>query len=157
MESVNYSTMQYPEIQDTYIIKEVNECFSKPKINSMEDAFHLFTRMLSYLDDKREHFISASLDTKNHLISSDIISIGSLNTNIVHPREVFYCAIANRAAAIVVAHNHPSGETAPSQNDLDITRKLIETGKIIGINVCDHLIIGWNEYFSFRDQNIMEF
>ncbi len=85
-----------------------------------------------------------------------MISIGSLNANIVHPREVFYSAIVDGACSIVISHNHPSGSTAPSQNDIDITRKLIEGGRIIGIDVLDHVILGddWN-FLSMKEENLI--
>lgn len=125
------------------------------RFSSPEAAYKLFRACMEFLDEEREHFLMASLDTKNQLKAVHIISIGSLNANIVHPREVFYFAIQDRAAAIIVAHNHPSGDPAPSQNDIDITRKLVETGKVVGIELYDHIIIGDGRYLSLKEQNLI--
>lgn len=124
------------------------------RLSSPEVAYqYLYPRTKG---QKKEMFICLMLDTKNQLISEDVISIGSLNANIVHPREVFKSAIVNSAAAIIIAHNHPSGDPAPSQNDIDITRKLMETGRVVGIEVYDHIIIGDGRYLSMKEQNLMQ-
>lgn len=100
-------------------------------------------------DNKKEHFVVFLLDARNQEIKREIISIGSLNANLVHPREVFEPAVKNLAAQIIIAHNHPSGNTEPSKEDLEITQKLIESGKILGIEIIDHIIVSQNKYFSF--------
>jgi len=100
----------------------------------------------------REHFVVLHTDGKNRIIARETVSIGSLNQAIVHPREVFKAAIHNGSAAIICVHNHPSGDPAPSSEDFTITQRLIEAGKIIGINVLDHVIIGQNDFFSFVEQ-----
>lgn len=121
----------------------------KPKINSPEDVYR---RMYPKLrEHKREMFIELCLDTKNQIIKEDIISIGSLSANIVHPREVFKVALSVSAAHIIVAHNHPSGDPTPSREDIEISKKLIEAGKILGIDVLDHVIIGDGKYFSMKE------
>ena len=152
-EETNYLTKKYPKTPNIYVIKE-----TKIKhINTPEAAFILFIGAMENLDREKEHFLCASVNTQNGLKSLDIISIGSLNANIVHPREVFYAAIANRAASIIVAHNHPSGNTAPSQNDLDITWKLKDAGKVLGIELNDHIIIGndrFDGYMSMKEQGV---
>lgn len=119
-----------------------------------EAAFKLFRSCMEFLDEEREHFLMMSLDTKNNLKAVHIISIGSLNANIVHPREVFYFAIQDRAAAIIVGHNHPSGDPAPTQNDIDITRKLAESGKILGIEVYDHVVYGDTRFYSMKEEGL---
>ncbi|MCP4345125.1 MAG: JAB domain-containing protein [Desulfobacterales bacterium] len=100
---------------------------------------------LPYLEDikdkKQEHFVCISLNSANRVIRKRIITIGLLNKTQVHPREVFADAITDRAAAIIIAHNHPSGEPEPSVSDLKITQRIQEAGKIIGINVLDHIIV----------------
>jgi DNA repair protein RadC len=96
-------------------------------------------------------FIELCLDTKNQIIKEDIISVGSLNANVVHPREVFRTALAESAAHIIVAHNHPSGDPTPSKEDVEITKKLVETGRIMGIDVLDHVIIGDGRHFSMKE------
>ncbi len=122
---------------------------SKFKINSPEDVYRrLYPAMR---ESKKEHFVELCLDTKNQVIREDTISIGSLNANIVHPREVFRTALIESAAHIIVAHNHPSGDPTPSREDIDITKKLVETGNIIGISVLDHVIIGDCRHFSMKE------
>ncbi len=102
-------------------------------------------------EQKKEMFIELCLDTKNQIIKEETISIGSLNSNIVHPREVFKMAMAESAAHIIVTHNHPSGDPTPSMEDIEITKKLAETGKIMGIDVLDHVIIGDGRHFSMKE------
>ncbi len=121
----------------------------KPKINSPEDVYRLIYPRLR--EQKKEMFIELCLDTKNQVIKEETISIGSLNANIVHPREVFKMALAESAAHIIVAHNHPSGDPTPSREDIEITKKLVETGSIMGITVLDHVIIGDGRHFSMKE------
>jgi DNA repair protein RadC len=97
--------------------------------------------------DDRETFVALYLNTKNRVIKKEIVSFGSLNANVVHPREVYKEAILNSAASVIVSHNHPSGDPTPSREDLEITEKLYEAGKIIGISLLDHVIIGEDGYF----------
>src|SRR5659263_101992 len=121
----------------------------KPKISSPEDVYRrLFPRMREL---KKEMFIELCLDTKNQILKEEVISVGSLNTNVVHPREVFKLALAESAAHIIVAHNHPSGDPTPSSEDIEITKKLVETGTIIGITLLDHVIIGDGRHFSMKE------
>lgn len=122
---------------------------TKPKINSPEDVYKRLYPGLR--EHKKESFIELCLDTKNQILKEEVISIGSLNANIVHPREVFKTALAESAAHIIVVHNHPSGDPAPSREDIEITKKLVETGKIIGIDVLDHVIIGDGRHFSMKE------
>jgi len=104
---------------------------------------------------KKEHFITLYLDSRNQEMKREIISIGSLNANVVHPREVFEPAVRNYAAHIIVAHNHPSGEPDPSKDDIEITRRLVEAGKILGIEVLDHIIVARNGFMSFKEKGLM--
>ncbi len=128
---------------------EMFDSSSKFKINSPEDVYRrLYPTMR---ESKKEHFVELCLDTKNQIIREDTISVGSLNANIVHPREVFRTALIESAAHIIVAHNHPSGDPTPSREDVDITKKLVETGKIMGIDVLDHVIIGDGRHFSMKE------
>lgn len=103
----------------------------------------------------KEHFRVILLNTKNQIISIEEISIGNLNSSIVHPREVFNIAIRRSANSIILVHNHPSGDSTPSTEDINITRRLIEAGNIIGIKVLDHIIIGDNNYTSLKQKNII--
>ena len=102
-----------------------------------------------------ETFLCLHLDCKNTIKALQVVSIGSLGSSLVHPREVFRSAILNGAAGVIFAHNHPSGDPAPSDEDLQITKRLSEVGKLIGIKCLDHLIIGSGRYFSFADQGLM--
>jgi len=106
-------------------------------------------------DHKKEHFVIFYLDSRNQEIKRDIISIGSLNANLVHPREVFEPAVRNLAAQVLLAHNHPSGNPEPSEDDLEITKKLVESGKILGIEVIDHIIVVKNGFLSFKEKNLI--
>ncbi|MDF1531508.1 MAG: DNA repair protein RadC, partial [ANME-2 cluster archaeon] len=125
----------------------------RPRISSPEAAYRFLYPKLR--EQKKESFIALHLDTKNKLLREETVSVGSLNANIVHPREVFKTAIQESAAAIIVAHNHPSGDPSPSQNDIDITRKLVETGRVIGIELYDHIIIGDGRFLSLKEQNLI--
>jgi DNA repair protein RadC len=106
-------------------------------------------------DHRKEHFIIFYLDSRNQEIKREVISIGSLNTNVVHPREVFEPAVRNFAAHIILAHNHPSGDPNPSKDDLEITKRLLEAGKILGIEVLDHIIVARNGFLSFREKGLI--
>ncbi len=106
-------------------------------------------------DHKKEHFVIFYLDSRNQEIKREIISVGSLNANLVHPREVFEPAVRNLAAQIILAHNHPSGDPEPSEDDLEITKRLVESGKILGIEVVDHIIIAKTGFISFKERNLL--
>ncbi len=99
----------------------------------------------------REHFYSIHLNSKNRLIREVLVSIGSLNTSVVHPREVFAPAVRDSAAAVIFMHNHPSGDPSPSREDDDCTKRLARAGQILGIRVLDHIIFGHETYYSFSD------
>jgi DNA repair protein RadC len=106
----------------------------------------------SLKDKKKEHLLTILLDTRNHLIRIATVSIGSLDSSIVHPREVFKEAISASAASVILVHNHPSGDPQPSDDDIKITQRLVEAGKIIGIEVLDHVILGDETYVSIKDR-----
>lgn len=118
------------------------------KVDHPQVAYHLIKEELETL--KKEVFIVLLLDTKANLIKWETVSIGTLSRSLVHPREVFYPAIRHKAASLILAHNHPSGDPTPSKQDIEVTKKLIETGKLLGIPVQDHLIIGRESYQSLR-------
>lgn len=105
-------------------------------------------------DNKKEHFVVFFLDSRNQEIKREIVSVGSLDANFVHPREVFEPAVRHLASQIIIAHNHPSGDPEPSEEDLIITKRLVESGKIIGIEVVDHIIITKINYFSFKEKGM---
>ncbi len=106
-------------------------------------------------DKNKEHCIVLSFDIRNKLIAADQLSVGILNANLVHPRETFALAIKRRAAAIMLAHNHPSGDLEPSADDMDITTRLTTAGKIMGIHLLDHVIISSVHYFSFKERQLL--
>ncbi|MBG0763656.1 MAG: DNA repair protein RadC [Tissierellales bacterium] len=123
------------------------------KITSPQDVSALVMEDMRYY--KKEYFKIILLDTKNKVIDIITISIGSLNSSIVHPREVFLEAVKKSSASIILLHNHPSGEVQPSREDINITQRLIEAGDIMGIKVLDHIIIGDGTYLSFKEENII--
>ncbi len=123
----------------------------KKRISSGKDIFDLFEERLK--SEKQEHFFTVLLNTKNFVISIQKISTGILDASIVHPREIFKPAIRNSASRIILVHNHPSGDPEPSEEDLDITNKLKESGELIGIEVLDHVIIGDGKYWSWLEDN----
>ncbi|RKQ37915.1 RadC family protein [Oceanobacillus halophilus] len=104
---------------------------------------------------KQEHFVVLFLNTKNQVIHRQTIFIGSLNASIVHPREVYREAVKRSAASIIVAHNHPSGDPSPSQEDIQVTKRLVESGKMIGIELLDHLIIGDRKFVSLKEKGYL--
>jgi DNA repair protein RadC len=106
-------------------------------------------------DPHKEHLILLSFNTRGRILGADTISIGTLDANLVHPREVFLSAIRRHAASVIIVHNHPSGDLDPSSNDAEATKRLITAGKILGIEVMDHLIIGGGEFLSFREQGLL--
>jgi DNA repair protein RadC len=117
----------------------------------------LFTRYRArFFSAKKEYFVSLHLDAKNRLIREVLISVGSLSTSVVHPREVFAPAVRDSSAAVIFMHNHPSGDAAPSHEDRDCTLRLVRSGKILGIRVLDHIVIGFDDYFSFADAGVLE-
>lgn len=125
----------------------------RPVIRSPQDAANLVMSELRY--QTREHFMALLLSTKNHVIARAIVSVGSLNASIVHPRELFREAIIYSAAAVILIHNHPSGDPTPSQEDITLTRQLVEAGSLLNISVLDHVIIGDGKYVSFKEKGII--
>jgi DNA repair protein RadC len=115
----------------------------------------VFDRLVEYRDKKKEHFFVFYLDVRNQEINYDIVSVGLLNASLVHPREVFENAIKHSAAQIIVAHNHPSGDVDPSEDDLEITKRLVEAGKILGIEIIDHIIVSKDSFFSFKNKGLI--
>ncbi len=105
--------------------------------------------------ETKEHFLALHLDAKNRLICLEVVSVGSLSAAMVHPREVYKSALLSSAAAVIFLHNHPSGDTAPSSEDRELTDRLRQAGDLLGIRVLDHLIIGGERYFSFADSGAL--
>lgn len=136
------------------MVRESSILYGGRRINSPAEGAELGRRFLEDLD--RERLMLCCLNCKNEPISVSTISIGSLNASIVHPREVFKVAILSNAASIILYHNHPSGDDTPSQEDISITKRLVEAGKIIGISLIDHIIIGKeSSYCSLKEKGIL--
>jgi len=138
-----------PVFEDIAVNEGSEKYFRSNSIKNSRDIYELF----SYLSrETKEHFIAIHLDTKNKIICIDTISIGSLVSSIVHPREVFKSVLLSSAASIAIVHNHPSGTPEPSTDDINITRKLREAGNFLGIPVIDHVIIGNGSYISLLEK-----
>lgn len=121
-----------------------------PIINSPESALD---QLGDIRKQKKEHFVALYLNARNELIHKEIISIGTLTRSLVHPREVYAPALTHLAASVLVAHNHPSGEPEPSQDDLLVTKRLQDAGELLGLALFDHLIITSTSYYSFRQHD----
>jgi DNA repair protein RadC len=122
----------------------------KVKIKSAEDVYNYFKDELACKN--KEHFIALFLDTKNRIIGEEVISVGTLNSSIIHPREVFNPAIKASANSVVIVHNHPSGDCLPSKEDEEVTKMLNEAGRILGIKVLDHVIVGKDGFFGIKEK-----
>ena len=125
--------------------------YKSKELTDPEKVYRLIKGKLK--DYHKEHFYIIALNSRNHSIAE--VSVGSLNASVVHPREVFAEAIKNKAASVIFAHNHPSGDPEPSENDLLLTKKLVESGKILGIEVADHIIMAKDSFFSFKNKGII--
>lgn len=130
-----------------------NKWFSDKKITSPADIAQIFIPLLR--DELKEQFIVVCLNSTNKIIRYEKISLGNLNSSVVHPREIFKVAIQNNSASIILLHNHPSENPEPSNEDISITKKIVEAGKIMDIPVFDHLIIAGNNYTSFVERRLI--
>jgi len=126
---------------------------NRPAISCPGDAASLVMERLRYED--KEHFLALFLDSRHRVISYRTISIGNLQANLVHPREVFKEAVSRSAAALIAVHNHPSGDPSPSEEDYAITTRLKDAGDLIGINLLDHLIIGAGKFVSLKEEGAL--
>ena len=131
------------------MVKEKSSLYAHRKITSPSDAADLLRDFLENSD--REMFLVCCLDSKNQPTCINVVSIGTLNSSLVHPREVFKAAILANSHSILVAHNHPSDDLSPSKEDITVTQRLNDAGKLIGINLIDHIIIGTQNYNSLKD------
>jgi DNA repair protein RadC len=137
------------------LVREGRIPYDEHRIRGSADASRMLATYLDGVD--REHFVVLLLDQKNQVIGIHTVSMGSLTASVVHPREVYKAAILANAAAIICGHNHPSGDTQPSREDRMLTHRLVSAGKLLGINVLDHIIIGGaGRYFSFVDAGALE-
>ena len=129
-------------------LEDYSAAGDKPLVKTPDDVVSVVRSRLR--GKKKEHFLALLLDTRNQLIKVSKISIGSLDTSIVHPREVFKEAISASAASVIFAHNHPSGDPEASEDDIELTKRLAKAGEIVGIEVVDHIIIGDKKYLSLK-------
>jgi len=136
----------------TYQIVSERKMKSKVKIKAPGEVYKLVKR---YAEEKRELFILLTLNGANTVVSISIVSIGIVNRTIVHPREIFNKAITDNAAAIIVCHNHPSGNVIPSDEDKDITKRICKAGEIIGIPLLDHVIFSKRDYTSLKEEGFI--
>jgi len=152
--------LEIPKVKACQIIA----CFELGRRFFARDKGEIFIRepkeVYEYLKNqmenlKKEQLKGLYLDCRNKLIYEELISLGTLTTNLIHPREVFRPAIEKSAAAIILVHNHPSGDPEPSEDDIKITQQLIEASKLINIEILDHIIIGKGKYISFKDKNLI--
>ncbi len=125
---------------------------SRPMIHGPADVAQLLAPDMARLD--REHFRAVLLDSKNRVIAVELVTIGGLDSSAVHPREVFKACIRRSAAAVILTHNHPSGDPTPSPQDVRATRRMIEAGRLLGIEVLDHVIIGDGKHYSLRGRGM---
>ena len=135
------------------LVKESSFLYQTLTISSPKDAYEMIKDQLQDLD--REQFIIACLNTKNEPTNISVVSVGTLNKAIVHPREVFKTAILSNAASIMAFHNHPSGDTTLSDQDIQLTHRLIEAGELLGIKLLDHLIIGGGSFTSLKEKGYL--
>ena len=135
------------------MVKESSFLYQTRQILSPKDAYEMIKEQLEGLD--REQFIIACLNTKNEPTNISVVAVGTLNKAIIHPREVFKTAILSNAASIMAFHNHPSGETTPSQQDIQLTNRLYEAGELLGIKLLDHLIIGDGTFTSLKEKGYL--
>ena len=141
------------DIVSIKMVREGSTKYENRKIETPFDAYVLLKRFLE--DSDREKLLVVCLDTKNQPINICTVSVGTLNSSLVHPREVFKTAILSNSNQIMLAHNHPSGISAPSNEDKAMTSRIKDAGVILGIELIDHIIIGSNEYFSFKENKLM--
>jgi DNA repair protein RadC len=145
---------QIKAVYETLTVKEeiTNYLKTGTRFTAPSQIYETFSFLMK---ETKEMFLTAHLDGKNRIICMDLVSIGSLNQSIVHPREVFKTALLSSAAAIILVHQHPTGDPSPSSEDIAITRRLKEAGDIMGIKILDHIIIGDGEYLSFVERGLL--
>lgn len=140
-----YTTMTISEDLPEYLRKT-------RRVTSSREVYQMFKHLMT---NPREVFLCLHLDSKNKIVCVDHVSQGSLNASIVHPRELFSSAILSASAALILIHQHPSGDPEPSREDIELTERLVEGAKLLGIRILDHIIIGEDRYISFADRGIL--
>lgn len=137
-------------------VKEKGAMYDVPKkIKTPEDAYKAITQITKVQEEAQEVFGILILNTKNKIVAVHEVSRGTLNTSMVHPREVFKPAVLHNAAAIICFHNHPSGDPEPSREDVLLTKQLVEAGGIMGIEILDHVIVCEDRYVSLKERGVM--
>ncbi|HHD2753695.1 TPA: RadC family protein [Clostridium perfringens] len=145
--------MKKIDVVKVYVKKEQSLQIEKDVIKKPEQVFEVVKNFLGEVD--REHLIVIVLDVKNKINSISVASVGTLNSSIVHPREVFKTAILANGASIILAHNHPSGDTSPSKDDINITTRIKECGVLMGIELLDYVILGDEKFISLKNEGII--
>ncbi len=141
-------------VKDLELIREGSIDYLPRKMSSPADVVGLCRHFLDDLPEER--MLVVSLDTKNQFNNVSVVSIGTLNSSLAHPREIYKVAVKSNSSSIILAHNHPSGDPSPSKEDIDITKRLREAGDILGIRLLDHIIIGENDkYISLKEMDIL--
>jgi len=147
---VNISFLNLRVVKETSGRYDVNK-----KIKCPYDIYHVAQNVIRASEYAEENLWLITLDTKNNITGIFTVSTGSLNSSIVHPREIFKRAVLQNAASIAICHNHPSGDITPSRDDIDTTKRLYEAGKILGIELLDHIIVGDNSYTSLKERGVI--
>ena len=153
----NDQPLRFKIIRPVYETLTVNDAAAEyfEPLEAISSSAHV-TRLFDFLSrETREHFWAVHLDSKNKLLCLDPVSTGSLNASIVHPRGVFKSVLLSSAAALLLVHNHPSGEPSPSREDIELTTRLKEASELLGIRLLDHVIIGNGRHYSFADSGIL--
>jgi len=147
------NSWQHWEGYGVWVVREPELPFSKPSLTCPQDAYTILKQQLAWED--REIFATVILDARNRVMGINTVSVGTLNASLVHPREVFRPAVIMGAANIILAHNHPTSDTTPSREDIELTRRLKQGGEILGIAVLDHVIIGGTNFFSMEEAHVI--
>jgi DNA repair protein RadC len=135
------------------LVRESSFLYKQRRITSPSEAYEMVREFLE--EEDRERLIACFVDTKNQPLAINVVSVGSLNSSIVSPREIFKAAILCNSAGLILFHNHPSGDTTPSDEDLKATSRVQECGKLLGIDLLDHIIVGNGSYCSLKEKGII--
>jgi DNA repair protein RadC len=156
-EESDYQPIRFKVIRPVYEVLTVGdkaaEYFHDPR--AITSSAEVSARFASLRRETRENFLALHLDAKNKILCLDRVSVGSLSAAVVHPREIFKSCLLSSAAALLLIHNHPSGNTSPSREDIELTTRLKEASELLGIRILDHIIIGTDGYYSFADQGLL--
>lgn len=145
--------MQRIALHRVTLVQESTLSVPSRLVQAPGDAAEILRSAIGQAD--REHFVALHMDTRNRVTGVHVVSVGSLNASVVHPREVFKASILANAAAVLVGHNHPSGDETPSQEDIAITHRLRQAGELLGIPVLDHIVLGATTFYSFKEHGTL--